>query len=255
MNPSNPDPSPVPPVSGASSAEQFLADELAATRRALQRTRVAGVLIIIVVVGYMSYVTRALVQHLEPKSAADFTTTFVQEQVVEKADALASQVRERIPALVAGLPDYVQRELPRHREALEDVIERDFRRHCQTTSQQLGKHLDDFLQAHVVQIRTLLNTAEHKPEHLQALAPDLEQELIRYLSDKSAGDESLKDKIDHALVELQKVETQVDRLAKNVNLTPQEKKVRHAIAIVACSAEEQTRALQVQIQDAMRKAK
>ncbi|MFM8469444.1 MAG: hypothetical protein ACKODH_05660, partial [Limisphaerales bacterium] len=108
----------------------------------MQRTRVAGVVILLVVVGYMSFVTRTLVQHLKPKSAAEFTTTFVQEQVVEKADALGSQVRERIPALVAGLPDYVQRELPRHREALEDTIERDFRHHCQTTSQQLGRHLD-----------------------------------------------------------------------------------------------------------------
>ncbi|MFM8469743.1 MAG: hypothetical protein ACKODH_07220, partial [Limisphaerales bacterium] len=115
--------------------------------------------------------------------------------------------------------------------------------------------LDEFLEAHVVQIRTLLRMAEQKPESLQALAPDLEQELVRYLSDKSAGGESLKDKIDHALVELRKVETQVDRLAKNVDLTPQEKKVRHAIAIVARTAEEQTKALQMQIQDALRKAK
>lgn len=253
MNPPNPPPD--SPATGAAAAEQFLASELAATRLALQRTRIAGVIIIVIVFGYMSFVTRALVQHLEPKSAAEFATTFVQGQVVEKADALASQVRERIPALVAGLPDYLQRELPRHREALEDAIERDFRHHCQTTSQQLGKHLDDFLQAHVVQIRTLLNTAESKPENLQLLAPDLEQELIRYLSDKTAGDESLKDKIDHALAELRKVEQQVDRLAQAANLTPQEKKVRHAIAIVARSAEEQTRALQMQIQDALRKAK
>jgi len=255
MNSPNPNPAPATPATGAAAAEQFLAAELAATRRALQRTRIAGVVIIVVVAGYMSFVTRSLVQYLEPKSAADFTTTFVQQQVVEKADALASQVRERVPALVAGLPDYVQRELPRHREALEDVLERDFQEHCLTTSKQLGRHLDDFLQAHVVQIRTLLNMAEHKPESLQALAPDLEQELVRYLSDKSAADESLKDKIDHALTELQQVEQQVDRLAKNVNLTPQEKKVRHAIAIVARSADEQTRALQAQIQEALRKAK
>jgi len=106
-----------------------------------------------------------------------------------------------------------------------------------------------------VQIRTLLNTAEKKPEMLQALAPDLEQEIVRYLGDKSAGEESLKDKVDHALVELQKVETQVDRLAKNANLTPQEKKVRHAIAVIAGSAEQQTRQLELQIKDALRKAK
>lgn len=248
--------SPAPaPASGASVAEQFVERELAATRRALQRTRVAGVLIVAVVVAYMSFVARALNQQLQPKAAADFATTFVAGQVMEKTDALASQVKERIPALVAGLPDYVQRELPRHREALEDRIEQDFKEHCQATAQQLGKHLDDFLQAHIVQIRTLLNTAENKPELLQALAPDLEEEIVRYLSDKSAGDESLKDKIDQALVELQKVETHVDRLAKNVNLTPQEKKVRHAIAVIARSAEQQTRQLEMQIQDALRKAK
>jgi hypothetical protein len=236
-------------------AEQFLADELAATRRALQRTRIAGLIIIAVVVTYMSIVARALNKQLEPKAAADFATTFVTGQVLEKTDALANQVKERIPALVAGLPDYVQRELPRHREALEAQIEADFKEHCAATSQQLGKHLDNFLQAHIVQIRTLLTTAENKPEQLQALAPDLEKELILYLSDKSAGDESLKEKLDHALVELQKVEQQVDRLSKGVNLTPQDKKVRHAIAVIARSAEEQTKQLQMQIKDALLKAK
>lgn len=252
---STPESSAPAPASGASVAEQFLERELAATRRTLRHTRVGGFVIVVAVVAYMSFVTRALQKELEPRAAAKLATTFVQGQVNEKTDALASQVKERIPALVAGLPDYVQRELPRHREALEDRIEQDFKEHCQATAQQLAKHLDDFLQAHIVQIRTLLNTAENKPELLQALAPDLEQEIIRYLSDKSAGDESLKDKIDQALVELQKVETQVDRLARNVNLTPQEKKVRHAIAVIARSAEQQTRQLEMQIQDALRKAK
>lgn len=243
------------PGSSASPAEQFLAAELAATRAALARTRLAGIVIIIAVVAYMSYVATALSRQLQPKAAADFATTFVAGQVLEKTDALASQVKERIPALVAGLPDHVQRELPRHREALEDRIEQDFKSHCQGTAQQLGRHLDDFLQAHIVQIRTLLNAAENKPESFQALGPDLDQEILRYLGDKSVGDESLKEKIDQALAELQKVEQQVDRLAKNVNLTPQEKKVRYAIAVIARSAEQQTRQLELQIQDALRKAK
>lgn len=241
--------------SAPSPAEKFLADELAATRSALARTRLVGIIIIIAVIGYMSYVSTALNRQLQPKAAADFATTFVAGQVIEKTDAIASQVKERIPALVAGLPDYVQRELPRHREALEERIEQDFKEHCHGTAQQLGKHLDDFLAAHIVQIRTLLNTAENKPELIAALGPDLDQEIIRYLSDKSAGDESLKEKIDQALVELQKVEQHVDRLAKNVNLTPQEKKVRYAIAVVARSAEQHTKQLELQIQDALRQAK
>ncbi|PAW84635.1 MAG: hypothetical protein B9S33_11275 [Pedosphaera sp. Tous-C6FEB] len=252
--PTSPTPSPAP-ASGPSVAEQFLATELAATRLALQRTRIVGVVVMLIVVGYMSFVARTLNKQLEPKAAADFATTFVAAQVMEKTDALANQVKERVPALVAGLPDYLQRELPRHREALEDRLEQDFKEHCSATSKQLGKHLDDFLEAHVVQIRTLLNTAENKPEQIQALGADLDQEIVRYLSDKSTEDESLKDKIDQAHVELQKVERQVDRIAAGVNLTPQEKKVRHAIAVIARSAEQQTKQLEVQIRDALRKAK
>lgn len=256
MSTPNSTPAPAPaPADSPSVAEQFLANELATTRRALQRTRIAGIIVIAVVVTYMSVVASALNKHLEPKAAAEFATTFVTGQVLEKTDALANQVKERIPALVAGLPDYVQRELPRHREALEERITEDFKEHCAATAQELGKHLDNFLHAHVVQIRTLLMTAENKPEQLQALAPDLEAELVRYLSDKADGDESLKDKIDHALTELQKVEQQVDRLAKGVNLTPQDKKVRHAVAVIARSAEEQTKQLQLQIKDALLKAK
>ncbi len=251
MNPSTPD----SPATGSAAAEQFLSDELAATRLALQRTRIAGVIILAVVIGYMSYVTRALQTYLEPKSAAEFATDFTARQVAEKADALASQVKERIPALVAGLPDYLQRELPAYREKLEERIEQDFREHCHATAQQLGKHLDDFLQAHVVQIRALLKIADQKPQDLLSLAPDLEQELLRYLSDKPEGDESLKDKLDHALVELQKVEKQVDHIAQGAGLTPQEKKVRHAIAVIARGADQQTRELQMQIEDAMRKAR
>lgn len=255
MNPPSPDLPPAAPATGAAAVEQFLAAELAATRLSLQRTRIAGVVILVFVLGYMGYVSRALVQHLQPKSAADFATTFVQGQVFEKADALSSQVKERIPALVAGLPDYLQRELPSYREKLEDRLSQDFREHCLATSQQLGKHLDSFLQAHVVEIRALLNTAENQPERLKLLAPDLEGELVRYLSDKAPGEESLKEKIDQALAELKKVEHQVGRLAQNENLAPQEKKIRHAIAVIGRSADEQTKALQLQIQDALLKAK
>ena len=256
MNPDNPNPVPSPAsaASGATPAEKFLAAELSAARTSLQRTRIAGVIIIAVVLGYMTVVTRALKGHLEPKAAAEFATSYTSEQVLDKADALAIQVRERIPALVAELPDFVQRELPRYREALEDRIEQDFIIHCQTPPRQLGKHFDDFLQAHVVEIKALLKAADDKPGSLQALAPDMEKELLQYLSDKTDGDESLKDKIDHALVELRRVEKQVGNLARGGSLTPQEKKVRHAIAVIGRNAEEETRQLRMEIQDALNKA-
>ena len=43
-------------------------------------------------------------------------------------------------------------------------------------------------------------------------------------------------------------------VAKGVKLTPQELKVRHAIAVIGTVAEQQSRELQLQIRDALRKA-
>lgn len=63
-----------------------------------------------------------------------------------------------------------------------------------------------------------------------------------------------KKKIDQALAELQKIEKRMDHLAKGVKLTPQELKVRHAIAVIGTVAEQQSRELQLQIRDALRKA-
>jgi len=244
---STPTPSPTP-------AEQFLASELAAARQSLQRTRLAGIVIIVIVAGYMGVVTKSLKNHLEPQAAADYATMVVAEQVQEKTDLIATQVRERIPALVASLPDYVKHELPGYREKLEEQLEEDFREHSQATAKQLGKHLDDFLTAHVVQIRALLKMVENRPEEFESLAPDLEKEILSYLEEKPDGEESLKHKIDPALAELQKIEQKMDHLAKGVKLTPQEQKVRHAIAIIANNAEEHTRELQMQIRDALKKA-
>ena len=154
----------------------------------------------------------------------------------------------------SSLPEYVKHEIPGYREKLEDQLEADFREHSQVTAKQLGKHLDDFLAAHVVQIRTLLKMAENRPEEFEALAPDLEKEILGYLNEKPDGEESLKHKIDQALAELQRIEQRLDHLAKGVKLTPQELKVRHAIAVIGTVAEQQSRELQLQIRDALRKA-
>ena len=67
---STPTPSPTP-------AEQFLANELAATRQSLQRTRLAGIVVIVIVAGYMSVVTKSLNAHLEPHAAAEYATMVV----------------------------------------------------------------------------------------------------------------------------------------------------------------------------------
>lgn len=261
----NPDPkdSKASPGSGAAAsttpttvppAELFLLAELLRSRADLRRTRMVGLLAVIIIGGYMGFLSSRLRQELNPKNAAEHAVNFVVGQVGDKSEALATEVKVRIPALVAELPDHFKQELPKYREALEARLESDFQAHCAATAPQLGKHLDDFLQAHIVTIAALLKTADNKPEMLKVLGSDIANEVLTYIEDKGSADESLKQKIDTTLAELRKVEKLVERLANAKDLTPQEKKTRHAIAIVSRSANEQVHQLQEELKAAIKKA-
>ena len=96
----------------------------------------------------------------------------------------------------------------------------------------------------------ILAPAKTPPEVIAVL----ESALKKGLADKAVQDKFLAVGADLVPPELQKIEQKVDHLAKGVKLTPQEQKVRHAIAIIANNAEEHTRELQMQIRDALKKA-
>ena len=230
-NDPQPQTSAVPPLE-TDVAAKYIADQLQKARASLHKSRLVGVILIIVVLGYMTFLVTSLQHYLDPHQAADMANAFITEQVDEKAKDISDQLKERIPAMIAQIPDIALGKIPEYREALEDKVEADFTEFAHSTSAQLGKHLDSFLAAHVVQIKALLDSAKD-PEKLKALGPDLENEILEYLKEKPDEGESIKDKIDKSLDALKKMEGQMDRLANATDLTPQEKKARRAIAIIA----------------------
>ena len=233
--PGKPDPQPqtgaVPPLE-SDVAAKYVADQLQKARASFQKSRFVGIILILVVLSYMTFLVTSLQHYLDPHQAADLANSFITQQVEGKATDIADQLKEKIPAMIAQIPDYALEKIPEYREALEDKVEADFTSFAQATSAQFGKHLDVFLNSHVVQIKALLETAKD-PEKLKALGPDLENEILEYLKEKPDDGESIKDKIDKSLEALKKVEAQMERLDNATDLTPQEKKTRRAIAIIA----------------------
>ena len=233
--PGKTDPTPktsaVPPLE-SDVAAKYIADQLEKARASLHKSRLVGIILIVVVLGYMTFLVRSLQGYLEPHAAALIVNGHITDQVDDKAKVFADQLKEKIPAMIAQIPDYALQQIPEYRKALEDKVEADFTQFAQSTSAQFGKHLDGFLASHVVQIKALLDSAKD-PDKLKALGPDLENEILEYLKDKPDEGESIKDKIDKSLDALKKMEAQVERLANAADLTPQEKKTRRAIAIIA----------------------
>ncbi len=221
----------VPPLE-SDVAAKYVADQLQKARSALHKSRLVGLILIVVVAAYMTFLVVSLQHYLDPHQAAEMANSFITQQVEDKTHDIAEQLKEKIPGMIAQIPDYALQKIPEYREALEDKVEADFTEFAHATSAQFGKHLDVFLNSHVVQIKALLDSAKD-PDKLKALGPDLENEILEYLKEKPDEGESIAVKIDKSLDALKKMEGQMDRLANATDLTSQEKKTRRAIAIIA----------------------
>ena len=225
------------------SAEQFLIDELASARASLKRTQVIGLIVLVAIVAYMGVVTLKIREALVPAQAADLAKAFVAERVTAQADELAAQVKQQLPVWVGGLPDYVIKQLPAYRMELEKDVESSLRDHGLKASQELGAKLDAFLNANIVQVKAILKAGQDKSEFAK-LEPQIDAFLADYLNQRMGGEESLQAKLDKTLHALRDIKKMTDRLATATDLTPQEKKARHAIAIIGRTADAQVKALQ-----------
>jgi len=218
-------------------AAQFLSAELVRARRALRATRIAGVAILLLVGGELAYITTRFTQALAPHAAAEIATGFVAEQVNDRGPEFAAMLKQKVPEFIAQTPDYALREMPNYRQALEDRLESEMTRYCQSSTQQLGQHLDTFLDQNKDKINTVLE-AGSDPNAVKQLGPTLKSQLMDYLKEKPNGGESIGEKINMSLASLQEVRKTTHRLATGKNLSPNEKKARRAIAIMAHSVDQ-----------------
>lgn len=217
-------------------AVQFINDQLQKSAESLKRTRVVGVVVIVIVVAYMSFVTRGLIAYFEPSSAANLAKGAIAERVTDSAEDLSKQLRENVPNWLGQLPDFALKQLPIARMEIEARIDKTLRDNAKLTAADIEKHIDLFLEASKDDIKTVLKDSQNI-EVVRHLGPQLEKEMLSYLKTREAGQESIQDKFDHALAELDKVADKVERLAKATDLNPDEKRARRAIAVLLKKAD------------------
>jgi hypothetical protein len=236
-------PSAVPPsMMEDTVAENYIATELNKARISLQRTRLFALAFLLLLGGEMVYITSHFAQTLQPHAAAEVADGLIMEQISDKGPDLVSQLKQKVPEYIAQTPDYALEQLPKYRVSLADRVEAEMNKYCQSTSQQLGRHLDSYLSAHQGQIKGML-TATEDPAVTQQVGQDLKQQLLAYLHEKPEGGESMLEKVNSALVSLQETQKRLHRLAHAQKLTPEEKKTRRAIAILAQGIEKQGNAV------------
>lgn len=214
-------------------AENYVHSQLQKARKSLRLTQIFSILTVLGTLAYLGYITGTVRQSLQPAAAAEIADGLIAERVNEQAQTLAQQTREKVPGLIAGLPDYAIKELPGYRTSLESQIETDMRSHFASASKLMEGHVDEWVTANKTEIGSLLKTGQD-PAALKQLGGALETEFFKFLKEVplDKGGETGQQKLDQTLFSLAQVEKRIAHLAANKNLTPAEKKMRRAIAIM-----------------------
>ena len=227
-------PKTAPVTQGAGrAAETFVTDEVAEAKRSLMITRIASGLLAAFVVIYLGYITSRFKDAMEPNNAAEIAKGIVAQKVDDGATSIAEDIKKRVPALIEQLPDYAIKQMPEYREKLESQVVGDLSGYASQNAPKLGENLDEFLAAHKEEVGQMLQDGQD-PAVADKVGEDLEAAFMKSLQETDAGGgETFREKLDKSLAALQDIKKKTDRLATAKDLTPQEKKTRRAIAIIA----------------------
>ena len=227
----------LPPFEGDSEpptqalGERYVLDQLQKARVSMHRTRLFSIVSMVVFLGYMGFMTANLNQFLQPRSAAELADGLIAQRVNDQGPEIAEQIKQQIPILIGQIPTYVQQQLPEYRQGLENRFESDLTANLRSGSDQVDKNMDEYLEAHKDEIKAAL-TAGKDSAAVHQLGNSTSQEFLSSLKTTQVNGESLQSKLDQSLTSLNGVQKKMDRLANAKDLTPQEKKTRHAIAIM-----------------------
>jgi hypothetical protein len=228
-----------PTLSGEMAASAFLAQEVPQARKTLKRTRIVGISLICFVGAYMGTIGTIMVKFFQPQAAAQVASGMLAQHVNTAGPVLAAQLEREIPLLIRQTPDYLIKEIPAYRKELQQMLETEYQTYCNSFSKDLGDEMDKLIDSHKAELKTLLENAKDRAA-IRKVLPDFDQAISDFMKIDADG-RNWKRHIDDLAVTLKEVEKRMGRLANDSDLTPEEKKARHAMAMLAKVIDENTR--------------
>jgi hypothetical protein len=225
-------PEPTPQPAPEQAATRYVDEQLQKARASIKRTRIVSIVLVVIVFTYLSVIVHLLKkEYLQPKAAAEMANMQLVSFVQQSGPQLTKELKSEIPKLIAEIPDLMLAQLPLLREAVEARVEDALTAYCEQTATEMGGALDQFLLENREDIRALIEAGQD-PAAVEELGEHLEDEIRSYLKMTGPDGESIQQKLDIALAQLSKLDARLHRLAYGKDLTAQEKKLRHAIALI-----------------------
>ncbi len=218
-----------PSPEGAASA--YIAAELPKARTTLHRTRIAGVVLVAVVGIYISFISITMVRFFQPRAAAEVASGMLVEQVIKHGPALVGEVEKEIPVIVRQIPDYIIQEVPHYRQELERAFDQEWQAHCRVLTKDVAQKMDTLIDDNKQEMKALFANSNDRAA-LRKIMPDLDLVVSDFLNQDPEG-KRIRQHISDLAAELQEIQHRTDRLANGNNLTPEEQKTRHALALLS----------------------
>ena len=209
----------------------YLAQELPKARLLLKRTRIICIIMILFIAAYIGTITTIMVGYFQPTAAAEVASGMLAEHAMREGTILAAKIEWEIPHIIHEVPDYLIGELPVYRKELQQSLETEYEAYCNSLSKDLGDQIDKLIDDHKAEIKTLLENAGDR-DAIRKILPDFDKVIAESMKNDPEG-QALREHIDAWAAALKEVEKRMDRLANGSNLTLEEQKARHALALLS----------------------
>ena len=218
-------------LTGEAVVVAYLAQELPKARQLLKRTRIICIILILFVAAYIGIISTIMVNFFQPKAAAEVASGMLAQHAVKDGPIIALKIEWEIPHVIHQVPDYLIGELPVYRKELQQSLETEYEAYCNSLSKDLGDQIDKMIDEHKAEIKTLLENAGDR-DAIRKTLPDFDKVIAESMKNDPEG-QALREHIDAWAAALKEVEKRMDRLASGSNLTPEEQKARHALALLS----------------------
>jgi hypothetical protein len=225
------------PAGSSNAASDYINEQLTSTRASLGRTKMVSVILVIIVLAYMSFVTKTILSHLEPQQAAETAKVVLVTQLSEKGAALAEQLKMKIPEVMAQLPDMVLTRMPTIRENVETRITTQLENYANLTADKLEPQFEQFLEDNESDINRFLDSTQDKDALKEDLGAKMDELIADFMKKESDGTATMLEKFEQSRDLLNRIADQTQRLAHDQDLTEREKQTRRAIAVLLAKAD------------------
>ena len=220
-------------------AVDYIDEQLEKARRSLRRTRTFCLIAVLLILGYMSFVTIALRNRLlRPDAAAEMAAYYFSRFAAQNGPAPSANVGEQPHESAAPIPHSPVTKPVGNPERPSMEINPSANSDPLRVEAEVAAYVRGFISQPHGNLQDLIREAQH-PKTVQQLSDELDQEIRERLPSRiryGSPDTDYMSYVEQKLATLAELESQFDRLAHANDLTPYEKTLRHILASTMGSA-------------------